>query len=33
MIPQIGTGTSKNREYEDCDTVSQLMALDIAQKL
>jgi hypothetical protein len=33
MTPQIGTGTSKKMENRLCETVSQLMALEMAQKL
>ena len=33
MIPQIGTGTLKIMEYWLCETVSQLIDLEMAQKL
>jgi hypothetical protein len=33
IIPQTGTGTPRNIEYGLCETVSQLIDLEIAQKL
>ena len=33
IIPQTGTGMPINIEYELCETVSQLIDLEIAQKL
>jgi len=33
MIPQTGTGTPINMEYGLCETVSQLIDLEMAQKL
>jgi hypothetical protein len=33
MTPHMGSGTLNNMEYGDWDTVSQLIAFEMAQKL